>query len=190
MLEYIQNLCKKNGITISRLEKELGFSNGSIYKWDKTSPSVEKVIKVAKFFNVSIEEILDLPINIDLSERVRLAVMELSQGPYGCRTFRPEVIVPLSENLKHLENNYFVNTPQTAEDIIDLLYVSRDEDFLVEVLRALEMTKEQITQASQTNYEPDTIAAHHEGEDFTEEELEEIERFKEFVKMRRKGNKE
>ena len=31
-----------------------------------------------------------------------------------------------------------------------------------------------------------TIAAHHEGEDWTEEELEEIERFKEFVRSKRK----
>ena len=31
----------------------------------------------------------------------------------------------------------------------------------------------------------ETIAAHHDGEDWTEEELEEIERFKEFVKMKR-----
>ncbi|CAI6302107.1 XRE family transcriptional regulator [Bacillus subtilis] len=31
-----------------------------------------------------------------------------------------------------------------------------------------------------------TIAAHHDGEDWTEEELEEIERFKEFVRLKRK----
>jgi transcriptional regulator with XRE-family HTH domain len=31
----------------------------------------------------------------------------------------------------------------------------------------------------------ETIVAHHDGEDWTEEELEEIERFKEFVRMRR-----
>ena len=30
-----------------------------------------------------------------------------------------------------------------------------------------------------------TIAAHHDGEEWTEEELEEIERFKEFVRMKR-----
>jgi transcriptional regulator with XRE-family HTH domain len=35
------------------------------------------------------------------------------------------------------------------------------------------------------NYEIETIAAHHDGEEWTEEELEEIERFKEFVKMKR-----
>lgn len=34
--------------------------------------------------------------------------------------------------------------------------------------------------------EVETIAAHHEGEDWTDEELEEIERFKEFVRSKRK----
>ena len=31
-----------------------------------------------------------------------------------------------------------------------------------------------------------TIAAHHDGDEWTDEELDEIERFKEFVKMKRK----
>lgn len=35
---------------------------------------------------------------------------------------------------------------------------------------------------------PETIAAHHVGEEWTEEELEEIERFKEFVRMKRKDH--
>ncbi len=35
------------------------------------------------------------------------------------------------------------------------------------------------------NWEPTTIAAHHEGEEWTDEELEEIERFKAFVKSKR-----
>lgn len=36
----------------------------------------------------------------------------------------------------------------------------------------------------------ETIAAHHDGEEWTEEELEEIERFKEFVKMKRQQRNE
>lgn len=32
----------------------------------------------------------------------------------------------------------------------------------------------------------ETIAAHHDGDEWTDEELEEIERFKEFVRMKRK----
>lgn len=35
------------------------------------------------------------------------------------------------------------------------------------------------------DYEVHTIAAHHEGEEWTDEELEEIERFKAFVKSKR-----
>jgi len=34
-------------------------------------------------------------------------------------------------------------------------------------------------------YEPETIAAHHGGEEWTEDELEDIEKFKEFMRMRR-----
>lgn len=37
-----------------------------------------------------------------------------------------------------------------------------------------------------TDVEVDTIAAHHDGDDWTNEELEEIEQFKEFVRMKRK----
>lgn len=36
------------------------------------------------------------------------------------------------------------------------------------------------------HYEPQTIAAHHDGEEWTEEELETIEKFKQFVKTQRK----
>jgi len=36
--------------------------------------------------------------------------------------------------------------------------------------------------------EVETIAAHHDGEEWTEEELEEIERFKEFVRSKRSNN--
>jgi len=38
------------------------------------------------------------------------------------------------------------------------------------------------------DYEIQTIAAHHDGDEWTEEELDEIARFKEFVRMKR-GNK-
>ncbi|KXG78248.1 helix-turn-helix domain-containing protein [Thermotalea metallivorans] len=38
-------------------------------------------------------------------------------------------------------------------------------------------------------YEIKTIAAHHDGEDWTEEELADIEKFKEFVRMRREQKK-
>lgn len=42
------------------------------------------------------------------------------------------------------------------------------------------------TNESSQNDELRTIAAHHEGEDWTDEELDEVERFKEWVRSKRK----
>lgn len=58
MIEEIKKLCKKNNTTIKALERSLDLSNGSIRNWDTKPPSYDKVEKVAKYFNVSIEYII------------------------------------------------------------------------------------------------------------------------------------
>ncbi|AJD83042.1 helix-turn-helix domain protein [Paenibacillus phage HB10c2] len=58
ILESIQSLCKQKNISIPSLEKELNFGRGSIYKWDKNSPSIDKIQKVADYFNVSLDRII------------------------------------------------------------------------------------------------------------------------------------
>ncbi|BFH14548.1 hypothetical protein J6TS7_44450 [Paenibacillus dendritiformis] len=100
IVENIRVLCKEANTSIPKLEKELGFGNGAIYNWDKNSPSIDKIQKVADRFNVSINHVI-----------------------YG------------------------------------------DDDI-------------------------HTIAAHHDGEEWTEEELEEIQRFKEFIRMKRTKDKQ
>ena len=54
----IQELCKERGITLSKLENELNFGRGAIYKWGKSSPTIEKIQLVASYFHVSIEYLL------------------------------------------------------------------------------------------------------------------------------------
>jgi transcriptional regulator with XRE-family HTH domain len=55
----IKSLCYRNGITISQLESQLGFGSSSIKKWEKTSsPSVDKIVKVANYFNVSLDYLM------------------------------------------------------------------------------------------------------------------------------------
>ena len=51
----IKVLCLEKEMSIGDLEEKLGFSKGSIYKWEKNSPSFDKIIKVAEFFDVSID---------------------------------------------------------------------------------------------------------------------------------------
>ena len=39
----IKKLCEKKDITVSSLEKQLDFSTGLISRWNKSSPSIDKI---------------------------------------------------------------------------------------------------------------------------------------------------
>lgn len=56
--ENIKLLCKKSGITIDKLSKDVGFCNKLIYHWDNTSPKLSNVIAVADYFDVSLDELI------------------------------------------------------------------------------------------------------------------------------------
>lgn len=58
MVRKIKDLAYEKDISLALLERTLNFSNGSIARWDKSSPSVDKVDKVAKYFNVSLDYLL------------------------------------------------------------------------------------------------------------------------------------
>ncbi|MBE6917988.1 MAG: helix-turn-helix transcriptional regulator [Ruminococcaceae bacterium] len=58
LLENIRRLCSKKPVSIARLERETGISNGTIARWDTSSPTVENVQKVAEFFGVTVDELL------------------------------------------------------------------------------------------------------------------------------------
>ena len=59
MLEKIKVLCKRKGISISRLEKECGIGNSTIRRWDESAPRVDSLKKVADYFGVSLEYFLE-----------------------------------------------------------------------------------------------------------------------------------
>lgn len=56
--DKIKVLAVQNKISVAELERTLGFGNGSISKWNKQSPSVEKLKQVADFFHVSMDYLL------------------------------------------------------------------------------------------------------------------------------------
>lgn len=62
MVTIIQQLCKAANTTISAVEVACNLSNASIRRWDKSSPSVDKVLAVANYFGVSIEYLLGVEI--------------------------------------------------------------------------------------------------------------------------------
>lgn len=65
----IKNLANEHEISLTVLESKLGFGNGTITKWDKTTPNADKLSKVAKFFGVSMDYLLNGVDQNGLSEK-------------------------------------------------------------------------------------------------------------------------
>lgn len=57
-LDRIQALCAAEGSNLSRLERECGFSNAAIRRWENGSPSAENLQKVADHYGVSVDYLL------------------------------------------------------------------------------------------------------------------------------------
>lgn len=56
----IVNLCKSRNIAVSALERETGLGNGTIGRWKTVSPSVDNVKKVADFFGITIDSLMQV----------------------------------------------------------------------------------------------------------------------------------
>ncbi len=59
LFSKIQKLCADNKTNISKVERECGLANATIRRWENVSPNVDSLTKVANYFNVSIDYLLD-----------------------------------------------------------------------------------------------------------------------------------
>lgn len=61
IVERIRSLCKANNTSITKIEVELGYANGTIGKWanGKKNPPLEKVIAIANRLQATPEYILN-----------------------------------------------------------------------------------------------------------------------------------
>lgn len=67
----IKWLAVVKGTTISRIEKELGFSYSTISKWVKADPGLSRVSKVAEHLGVTIDTLYNVPMDSE-STRTKL----------------------------------------------------------------------------------------------------------------------
>lgn len=58
MLQRIKELCEQRKMTVAELERALDFGNSSIRKWDERNPGIDKVERVAAYFDVSVDYLL------------------------------------------------------------------------------------------------------------------------------------
>lgn len=59
MLEKIRTLAKEKGVTMAEVERSCGLGERSLSKWDKNIPSVDKVKRVADYFGITLDELVN-----------------------------------------------------------------------------------------------------------------------------------
>ena len=101
--------------------------------------------------------------------------------------------MPLTDRLNELMLEKGVNRAEVAKGsgipyttIVALFDKGSDNIKLSNLRKLAEYFEVTLDDLAGESYEPETIAAHHDGEKWTEEELQTIENFKRFVKQQRK----
>lgn len=58
IVDNIRRLCADRGISLYRLERDTGLGNGTVARWNESSPSVERLRLVADYFDVSLDDLI------------------------------------------------------------------------------------------------------------------------------------
>lgn len=59
LYKKVKQRCDEAGLSVSELERECGFSRGSVAKWNINIPSIEKVKKVADVLKITIDMLVE-----------------------------------------------------------------------------------------------------------------------------------
>ena len=59
LLDRIKYLANSRSVTLAEIERKTDLSNGIIRKWDTSYPSIDKIEKVADYFQVSTDYLLE-----------------------------------------------------------------------------------------------------------------------------------
>lgn len=107
--ERFYNLCLRSGKRPNPVGKEIGLSSGIISKWKNGGiPNGETLIKLAKYFNVSIDYLLGLSPYIQINGE--LVAMEYTDI---------ELKKQIAENTAKLNNEGLTKVAQYSKDLVD-----------------------------------------------------------------------
>ncbi|MBD5495969.1 MAG: helix-turn-helix transcriptional regulator [Lachnospiraceae bacterium] len=77
LLSNIRELCRKNNISVADLEKNLKIGAGTISRWNKANPSFDKITAIAKYFNVSIDELSGYRKEVSSSKQINEETVQI-----------------------------------------------------------------------------------------------------------------
>ena len=98
--EKIKELADKRGISLTKLEEDLGYSRNTLYKLKSQKPNAERISEIADYFQVSTDYLLGR------TDNPRIASDETIGG------YTSEDLRKMAENAKTFDGK-----PLTEEDI-------------------------------------------------------------------------
>ena len=113
ILDRIRSLANDRKVTLVELERNLDFSNGSLRKWGTSTPSGDKIEKVADYFNVSVDYLLGRTQNPYTSNDNLMNTQELET----LIMFRKET-EDMSDDEKERFNKALINMMKNARDLV------------------------------------------------------------------------
>jgi len=202
----IKELREGAGFSQDALAEKLNMKRANIanYEAGRALPPADVLLKLADIFNVTTDFLLgrDQPESKDFGyDDIGFAVRE-ERLEQGLTQQQLASLIGVSQSeISQYERGLIPIPSDVAEKIADVFGMSLpaflnkynlwDEhipfEFEGDVDKYLAFKKAEAEDAMRDpGYDIQTIAAHHDGEDWTPEELEEIEKFKEFVRMKRR----
>lgn len=106
----IKEECRKREMNVSQLEKSVHVGAGSIAKWGQSAPSIEKVVAVAEFFGMSVDELCGIKKTKDELSFVEKMIQKTIDGGLiwhsCCKNEISHFRFPTTENLNELYQIY------------------------------------------------------------------------------------
>ena len=126
LYEKIKELADGQKISIRRLEELLGYGNGTIRRWEKQTPGVDKIQKVADYFGVSVDYLL--------GRTEKKNYYELTEKEKNDIAIQADELI---EGIANGENLNFYGEPATKD---------QKDRLLIAIRTAMEMNKEEAKQ--------------------------------------------
>ncbi|MEK5521875.1 helix-turn-helix transcriptional regulator [Heyndrickxia sp. FSL W8-0423] len=112
LVQRVKYLCRHRKITVAALERTLEFGNGTIRKWDNAYPSADKLKKVADYFGVTVDYLLN---ENDDTESIKSTLTPKDQNDIEKR------MKQIKNDLESSDGLMFSGEPMSEEAVESLL---------------------------------------------------------------------
>lgn len=114
--EKIQFLLKTHNLKASELEKQLSFSNGTISKWKKSIPSIDKIYLLSNYFDISLESFLSISLDALVLQGISVIGKKSAHSDFQFSTEEYELL-----------RMYRELDPRDQQDIFDFVKLKYDK---------------------------------------------------------------